>query len=174
MNRQHSFTDQVAHFLAGQNLDLFRSGEGTCFSGSVTAECGVDISLCISCTSTSPSLVRFIATLPIAAPAAVHDALVRVVNVINQAVPCGAFTIDSESGRVCLENAAMIPEGERPDAQLRWLLFLNANVMNRQALTLIQVATGAITAQDALIQVAREFATPELPVEPDPERFRWN
>ena len=174
MNRQHSFTDQVAHFLAEQNLDLFRSGEGTCFSGSVTAECGVDLSLRVNCTTTYPSLVRVIATLPVAVPPPVRDALVRVLNTINGAVPCGAFTIDPENGRVSLETAAMIPEEEHPGTQLRWLLFLNANVMNRHTFTLIGLATGSLTAQDALALVAQVSAAPELSVEPDPERFRWN
>ena len=110
----------------------------------------------------------------VAAPAPVHHDLVRVLNVVNRAVTCGAFTIDPESGRVSLESAAMIPEKEHPGAQLRWLLFLNENIMDRHAFKLIGLATGALTARDALSLIAQEFAAPELPVEPDPERFRWN
>jgi len=174
MNRQHSFTDQVAEFLAEQSLQLFRSEDGTCFSGSTTAECGVDYSLQVNCSCTYPSLVRVIAMLPIAVPAPVHNDFFRVLNVVNQTVPCGGFAIDPKDGRVTLDTSALIPDGEHPGPQLRWLLFLNANFMNREAFTLIRLTTGALTVDAALALVAQESANPNIPFEPNPERTRWN
>ena len=173
MNRNHSLIDQVAELLAEQGIHLFTFEEGS-FFGYVTVEGGVDISLRIHCTCARPSLIRVTGTLPMAVPAPLHDPLVKVLNAINQSVPCGGFTINPADGRVSLENSAMIPDGDHPGPQLRWLLFLNGAIMRRQSLTIMRLATGALAECDALALVTQESGDSDISAEPDSERFRWN
>lgn len=173
MNRQHSLTDQVAEFLAEQDFPLFRSEENS-FFGNVTIEGGVDISLWVDCKCSSTPLVRVSGILPIAVPASLQGEFVSVLNAINQSILCGRFAMDPQDGRVSLENSAMIPDGEHPRAQLRWLLFLNEAIMRREALTLMRLATGALTERDALSLIGIESGDSPMQAESDPERIRWN
>lgn len=173
MDRQHSLTDQVAEFLAEENFPLFRSEENS-FFGNVTIEGGVDISLWVDCKCSSTPLVCVSGLLPIAIPAPLQGEVVSVLNTMNQSILCGRFAMDPKDGRVILENSAMIPDGEHPRAQLRWLLFLNETIMRRNALTLMQLATGAITGREALALIMKGSDDSEISVEPDPERIRWN
>ena len=173
MKRNHTLTDRVAEYLAQQDIHPFNF-DGNSFFACVTTGDGVDVSLHVVCTCASPSLVRVAATLPIVVPSRLHGAVASVLNVINRGVPCGGFTIDPADGRISLENSAMIPDEEHPRVQLRWLLFLNANMMRRQALTLIRIAIGGLPVSEAIALVTGEIGDTDTHIAPDPERIRWN